>query len=240
MPKYEEGSIWYATINGKRHLVMRAGGRWRTGYFVSREGDRCGSSKACSSSIHHDYNIKDLRRALVLNPDDAPMPLDDPTWFEAAAMALAETNEDQDLGEIKLQRWIAGQVEAQLTDKLAEPRGLGAIVVDSDGTEWIRSEYYDGPTANPWYNVLVGDEDLDARSWHEIDAVEIVHSGRVRKERDLPILQHATSQRFAKAREAKALCGITWRPKAPGTVKATGRCPSCEAIAKALPVVWRV
>jgi len=72
--------------------------------------------------------------------------------------------------------WIADQIEAQTKPpKPAEPTGLGAVVEDSQGREWLRRVRDKGRA--PWAHYDESERGVYTRDYDDINAVRVLSEG---------------------------------------------------------------
>lgn len=71
---------------------------------------------------------------------------------------------------------IASAIRLQLPQpKPAEPTGLGAVVKDREGYEWVKIDRH--PACNDWRKVNPGEPDFGRARYSDIDAVEVLSEG---------------------------------------------------------------
>lgn len=129
MSGYEAGTVAVATVHGIPDVrVMRTTGIgggdviWLT------------AEQLKGTRLHLARDVTDIRPLPVLDLNDAPR---NPLSVVEHLRELASEGEFCALAD-----WIADQVEAQVKPPKPDEPGLGGVVVDAAGKEWVRAAAY--------------------------------------------------------------------------------------------------
>lgn len=121
------------------------------------------------------------RPLLVIDPEAIPHLGDFADDVKTALNVIADNVRDIAGGDLdateQIVRWLADQMPEP--PKPDEPQGLGAVVVDNAGVEWVRTERRKNIGGTVWssaFHVSKPDR-AEQRAYADIDAVEVLSEG---------------------------------------------------------------
>lgn len=165
---------------------------WKPGDIAIVEcgnGDACGPHKAIRSTSDHEWFLLEehgeytrratpLRRLLVIDPTRLTWDGRTPTAAEWTAWAESLPAGEFATGVLRIADALRA-VESRKPPKLDEPLGLGAVVRDTKGDHWVRTDHGRLVWSNGRFGAMNadGDEKVTLCAWADIDAVEVLSEG---------------------------------------------------------------